>query len=265
MNEGAQVRQDHRLKTLRPSVRWLWTLSLLGLCLWVGGCASVERLQGVSMTRDPWGHRPGPRGFRTIILDAGHGGYDPGAVSPITRDQEKRLALDTAQRLASKLGGEFQIVWVRDGDHFVDLDDRVALANRYEGAVLVSLHYNSSPSSAVRGPETYYWRVDSHGLATRIQRGLESVIPARSGNLGLRRRRLRLTRNPQIPCVLVEFGYLSNPGEARLCAEPAHRERLAAVVADAIRLQARVGDLGTGPKPPPLYQPLSRPTDPPGS
>ena len=231
-------------------------------------CAGPQRSpvgRGTSLARDPWGHRPGPQGFELVIIDAGHGGSDSGAVSSTTGDQEKRLALDTARRLASKLKGQFKTVFVRSGDTFVDLDDRVALANRFDRAILVSLHYNASPSRSVRGPETYYWRVDSHGLATRIQQGLERAIPVKSGNLGLRRRRLRLTRNPQIPCVLVEFGYLSNRGEARLCADPAHRDRLAEVVAQAIRTQARIGDSGTGPLPPPLNQPLSRPTDPPGS
>lgn len=217
---------------------------MVGLLACWTGCASVERPQGVSLARDPWGHRPGPQGFRTVIIDAGHGGPDSGAVSRATGDQEKRLALDTAHRLARQLENDFRVVWVRSDDRFVDLDERVALANRHEAAILVSLHYNASPNPGVRGPETYYWRVDSHGLATRIQQGLESVIPARLGNLGLRRRRLRLTRNPEIPCVLVEFGYLSNAAEARQCAEPAYRERLAREVAEAIREQARLGDLG---------------------
>lgn len=222
-------------------------------------------LAGMSLTRDHWGHRPGPRGFHTVIIDAGHGGHDAGAVSRATGDREKQLALDTARRLASKLGSDFRTVFIRTGDRFVDLDDRVALANRHEGAILVSLHYNASPRSTVRGPETYYWRVDSHGLATRIQRALEEVVPGSAGNLGLSRRRLRLTRNPEIPCVLVEFGYLSNAAEAHRCANPAYRERLVGAVAEAIQAQARMGDAGTGPKPKPLYQPLSRPTDPPGS
>ena len=238
--------------------------SLLSSCI-TASHPSRSGSGGTSLARDYWGHRPGPQGFHTVIIDAGHGGRDSGAVSRHTGDYEKHLSLDTAKRLAAKLRGQFLTVFIRSGDSFVDLDDRVAMASRQGGAILLSLHYNSSSSSSVRGPETYYWRVDSHGLATRIQRGLESVIPAKSGNLGLRRRRLRLTRNPQIPCVLVEFGYLSNAGEARLCADPAHRDRLASAVANAIRAQAQQGDAGTGPKPPPLNQPLSRPTDPAGT
>lgn len=72
---------------------------------------------------------------------------------------------------------------------------------------------------------------------------------------------MRLTRNPEIPCVLLEGGYLSNAAESRLAADPAYRQKLA--IAGAVRAQAARGDAGTGPLPRPLYAPQSRPTDPP--
>lgn len=215
---------------------------------------------GSSPGRDYWGHRPGPQGFRTVVIDAGHGGKDSGAISRHSGLQEKTVTLDVAKRLASELRGDFKTVLIRSGDTFVDLDDRVAKANRYGDAILVSIHFNSG-SSRVRGPETYYWRVDSHGLATRIQRELKNVIPAESGNRGLVRRRLRLTRNPQIPCVLLEAGYLSHFQESRLIATPAYREKLARAIARAIRAQAARGDAGTGPLPRPINAPPSRSTD----
>ena len=150
--------------------------------------------------RDYWGHRPGPKGFKTVIIDAGHGGTDPGAISRHTGQSEKDLTLDMARRLRAELGG-FRTILIRSDDTFVDLDERVRRANRHGDAILVSLHFNSGPSH-VRGPETYYWRVDSHGLAVRLQRAMTSASPAENSNRGLVRRRLRLTRNPEIPCVL---------------------------------------------------------------
>lgn len=209
---------------------------------------------------DEWGHRPGPKGFRTVILDAGHGGKDPGAVSRHTGQQEKYLTLDMAKRIRSELGRDFRTILLRHDDTFIDLDDRVRLANRHAGAVLLSLHFNSSASS-IRGPETYYWRVDSHGLAVRCQRAMQSISPTESGNRGLVRRRLRLTRNPKIPAVLLEFGYLSHPQESRFCAHPNYRQRMASAIASAIRTQAQSGDAGTGPLPRPIFAPPSRPTD----
>lgn len=213
-----------------------------------------------SSGHDVWGHRPGPKGFTTVVIDAGHGGNDTGASSKATGQLEKDLTLDMAKRLRSELAGSFKVILMRDDDTFVDLDERVVRANRYGDAILVSLHFNSGPSH-IRGPETYYWRVDSYGLATRLQRAMSATSPAETANRGLVRRRLRLTRNPEIPSVLLEGGYLSHPVESHLIADSAYRQQLAAAIAGAIRNQAAIGDAGTGPLPPPIYAPPSRPND----
>lgn len=234
----------------------------LSAAAFFASCAGPSRPAATpsSSGRDVYGHRPGPRGFKTVIIDAGHGGKDSGAVSPITGQKEKDLALDTAKRVANNLGRDFKIVMMRSDDTFVDLDERVARANQYGGAILVSIHYNSGPSG-IRGPETYYWRVDSHGLAVRCQQAMAGASPAESGNRGMVRRRIRLTRNPEIPCLLLEGGYLSNAAESRQISDPGYRQKLANAIAGAIRTQAAVGDAGTGPLPPPLNAPPSRPTD----
>ena len=151
------------------------------------------------------------------------------------------------------------MVLTRDSDTFIALDSRVRMANR-DRAVLVSIHLNYGPRR-LAGPETYYWRVDSHGLAVRCQQAMAGVCPGESGNRGMVRRRIRLTRNPEIPCLLLEGGYLSNSGESHLVADPGYRQKLANAIAGAIRTQAAVGDSGTGPLPPPLNAPPSRPTD----
>jgi N-acetylmuramoyl-L-alanine amidase len=213
-----------------------------------------------SSGHDIWGHRPGPMGFHTVIIDAGHGGKDDGATSPHTQQKEKDLTLDMVKRIRGELGGHFKTLLMRDDDRFVDLDERVVRANRSGGAVLISMHFNSGPSH-VRGPETYFWRVDSHGLAVRLQRAMTAASPAEQSNRGLVRRRLRLTRNPEIPCVLIEGGYLSHPAESHLIADPRYRQKLAVAIASAIREQAAHGDAGTGPLPRPLNEPPSRPSD----
>ncbi|NJR42730.1 MAG: N-acetylmuramoyl-L-alanine amidase, partial [Akkermansiaceae bacterium] len=110
------------------------------------------------------------------------------------------------------------------------------------------MHYNSGPSH-IRGPETYYWRVDSHGLATRLQQAMDQVSPAENSNRDLVRRRIRLTRNPEIPCVLLEGGYLSHAAESRQISDAGYRQKLATAIAAAIRTQADIGDSGTGPLP----------------
>lgn len=232
----------------------------LGLCFTAFFASCAAPSTGSSSGRDVYGHRPGPKGFKTVIIDAGHGGKDSGAVSSHTRQKEKDLALDTAKRIAAELRGDFKVILMRSDDEFIDLDDRVLRANRHGDAILVSMHYNSGPSF-IRGPETYYWRVDSHGLATRCQKAMAAASLAEIGNRGLVRRRIRLTRNPEIPCVLLEGGYLSNAAESHLISEPAYRQKLASGIASAIKTQAALGDAGTGPLPRPINAPPSRPTD----
>ena len=221
--------------------------------LFLVACSSPSSSTG----RSESGNRPGPRGFRTVVIDAGHGGRDSGARSGITGDMEKTLTLDTARRVQQELGGSFRVVQMRTNDTFVDLNERVVRARA--GDVLVSIHYNSGPSR-LRGPESFFWRVDSYSLAKRLQQHLAGVSSGENSR-GLVRRRLRLTRNPAIPCVLVECGYLSNPGEARLCATPAYRQRLAQAIAGAIREQSASGDAGMGPLPRHIDAPLSRASD----
>ncbi len=239
-------------------------LRKISLCIasaaFLASCAAPTYPHANTGGRDVWGNRQGPRGFKTVILDAGHGGKDDGATSPSTGLHEKNLALDMVKRIRAELGGNFRTILMRDDDTFVDLDERVIRANHFPDAVLVSMHFNSGPSG-LRGPETYYWRVDSHGLAVRCQQAMSQVCPVKSGNRGLVRRRIRLTRNPEIPCLLLEGGYLSNPAESHLIADPAYRQKLAAAIASAIRTQSATGDAGTGSLPRPIYAPPSRPTD----
>ena len=243
------------LKTIR-------TLLLLAVLapLTDSGAASPSSAKKVSTSHDAWGHRPGPRGFSTVILDAGHGGKDPGATSPFTKQREKDLTLDMVERVRRELKGSVRVVLSRGSDTFVELDDRVRIADRTNDAVLVSIHFNAGPSQ-VAGPEVYFWRVDSYTLGKRIFSALSRTNPETHGSRGLVRRRLRLTRNPSIPCVLVECGYLSHGSEAKLMAKADYRARLAKAIARAILDQRAEGDGRLGPLPKPLNEPPSKASD----
>lgn len=226
----------------------------LSLSFLLAACQAPLPIGG---NRSVYGDRPGPKGFSTVVVDAGHGGKDSGARARGL--VEKQLALDIAKRLNSELRPQFNSVLVRSGDRFVDLNDRVRIANRHGDAVLVSVHLNYSRRGRA-GPETYWWRTDSYSLAKRVQLRLAGTTPSGSSR-NLIRRRLRLTRNPQIPCILVECGYLTNSREASLLATASYRERLAEAIAAALRDQAANGDAGMGPLPKPIYAPPSKATD----
>ena len=148
---------------------------------------------------------------------------------------------------------------MRQDDRFIELDDRVAFANRQgRGAILVSIHYNATGSSAPNGVQTFFWHANSHGLATRIQRHV--VAETGETSVGVTRRRLRLTRNPEIPCVLCECAYLTNPTELRKVVNPSYRQRIADGIAKGIIEQNRSGDAGI-PSVPEIWAPMSKATD----
>jgi N-acetylmuramoyl-L-alanine amidase len=223
------------------------------LVLFFGGCVQTPS----TLAPGGIGH------FSTVVIDAGHGGKDSGGVSgrraPIFL-REKDLTLDTAKRVRDELRkAGLKTVMMREDDHFVELDDRVSIANRQgPGAVLVSIHYDAISSSAPHGAKTFFWRADSHGLATRIQQQL--VAATDETDLGVIRRRLRLTRNPNIPCVLCECAYVTNPAEAQKVAMESYRKQIAHGIAQGILEEHKLGDSGIAPVPE-IYAPLSKASD----
>lgn len=206
-----------------------------------------------------YGDRPGAQGFHTVLIDPGHGGKDSGARGRIPGMPEKMVALDIAKRLQGELSSSFNAKLTRSSDVFIPLDGRVAMANRAGDAIVVSIHLNDGPRK-LAGAETYWWRTDSYSLAKRVQSSLRGVVTG-SNNRGLVRRRLRLTRNPEIPGILVECGYVSNPHEADLLSGASYRGRIAQAIARAIGDQAANGDAGMGPLPKPIFAPPSKASD----
>src|SRR3954470_9442385 len=169
---------------------------------------------------------------RTIVVDAGHGGFDRGGV-PYQRIGEKNLTLDVAQRLASILRSNgYRVVMTRNSDDFISLGQRVSIANSNRNATFVSIHFNSASRSGANGIETYYYRSDAAGLATRIHRNVVAISP--SENRGIRRRGFYVIRKTAIPSVLVECGFLTNATEGQLALTSAYRERLAEEIARGI-------------------------------
>ncbi|MBA3963036.1 MAG: N-acetylmuramoyl-L-alanine amidase [Chthoniobacterales bacterium] len=164
-------------------------------------------------------------GPHTVVLDAGHGGFDRGGI-PGQRVAEKPMTLDVAQRVARKLrAGGYHVVMTRDSDVFVPLSVRVAIANGLRDAEFVSIHFNSATRAGANGIETYYYRSDSARLAANIHR--QVVGGTGTENRGIRRRGFYVLRRTSIPSVLVECGFLTNPYESSLALQSSYRERLA--------------------------------------
>ena len=172
------------------------------------------------------------RTFTTVVVDAGHGGKDSGAVRRFG-PAEKVVTLDVARRLNRKLReSQFKTVMTRSSDVFVPLDQRVAIGNRQRNSIFVSVHFNDSRRRGIHGFETYYASPYARSLAQRIQRKLLTL--PRATNRGVRTANFRVLRNAVYPSVLVECGFLSNRKEGAQARSAAYREMLADKISEAI-------------------------------
>ena len=196
--------------------------------------------------------------FKTVILDAGHGGHDRGAIS--SYGYEKDFALDVVRNIKPLLEAQgLNVKMTRDRDVFVPLELRARIANSAKDAVFVSIHFNatnSNPSAAgfeifsltPRGaPST-----DDDALALRFM-NMEAGSPVDAPSLalsmsvyhsvvghlpeydrGIKRARFAVLRLTKIPAVLVEGGFLTQRGESQLIAQSTWRQKLAQSIATGI-------------------------------
>jgi N-acetylmuramoyl-L-alanine amidase len=103
-----------------------------------------------------------------VIVDAGHGGNDPGAIGP-TRVREKDVTLAIARKLARRLKADgFEVVLTRDDDRYLALEERTAIANTRKGDLLVSIHANANPRRSLDGVETWVLNVADDRYAKRL-------------------------------------------------------------------------------------------------
>jgi N-acetylmuramoyl-L-alanine amidase len=170
--------------------------------------------------------------FTTVIIDAGHGGADPGGIRQ-NYIAEKGVALDVATRLQKSLKRSgLNTVMTRSDDRFIPLDARVAIANAYRDAIFLSIHFNSGARRAARGVETYYCAPAEAMLAARIQRNLAATTTGE--NRGVKRAGFRVLRNTKMRAVLAECGFLTNPQDAALALNARYRQTLADQIARAV-------------------------------
>lgn len=214
--------------------------------------------------------------FRTVILDAGHGGKDPGTTNPIGTEANYNVKM--ALRLKPLLEAKgFKIKMIRDTDRFYSLQERVNIANTVkENAIFISLHHNSgSPGNrTARGIETFTLSppgVSHYGSALKasdaversgnehdsaniaLATALHGSVLRRLGNntldRGIKRARFSVLSGVRHPAVLFEGGFMSHPYEARLIANESYQGAVAAGIVDAIvRYRFAVGR-GSAPAP----------------
>ncbi len=180
----------------------------------------------------------GDRPSTTVVIDAGHGGFDRGGI-PGQRVPEKTMTLDVAQQLKAVLTAYgYRVVMTRDSDVFVPLGTRVAIANSYPDAIFVCIHFNAAPRRSANGIETYFYSSQSLPLASAIHYYVAGGAP--TPNRGVRRRGFYVLRKTTIPAVLVECGFLTNAGEAQYAQSSAYQQKLAEEIGRGIRERSLV-------------------------
>jgi len=232
--------------------------------------------------------------FDTVILDPGHGGQDKGAASPY--EYEKNFSLDIARRVRDELQkAGVNVFMTRNSDTFVELQDRAGLANARPSSIFVSLHFNASPNFSADGLEIYCItprgapsteydellvrdmvqefgnqnELQSFSLASAIYQALDGSSLGMLDR-GVKRARFAVLRLTRMPAVLVEGGFLSNLGDARLVANTDWRNRYAHAIAEGVLEYRKLAEFKQRPriaadykKPNPANAVAAAPTPPP--
>ena len=169
--------------------------------------------------------------FRTVVIDAGHGGHDKGGQWGLV--YEKHLALDTAVRLERELKKRgYRTAMTRRSDHFVTLADRVKFCKRYRDPIFISVHYNYTWKQHVSGIETFYYSSKSRQLAADVHRGVMQQVS--TTDRGVKYARYYVIRRNTCPAILVEGGFVSNARERKRMKSARWRQSIADGIADGV-------------------------------
>ena len=221
-----------------------------------------------------------PNAKPVVVVDAGHGGVDPGAIG-VSGVYEKKIALDYAREVANRLRktGRYEVVLTRDRDIFLPLRERVRIARAAGADLFLSLHANTHPKRATKGFSVYTLSnkasdkeaaalaalenksdviggVDLDGYSDDVQNILIDFAQSKTNELSVKfardvmieeigrdtkllRRPWRsagfaVLKAPDVPSVLLELGYISNPQEERLLVSKSHRANLTEAIARAV-------------------------------
>lgn len=168
-----------------------------------------------------------------VVIDAGHGGTDPGAIG-IGGLREKDVILPISQKVAQILEQQgIQVRMTRDTDVFISLQGRTALANSLNADLFVSIHANSAGANKpqVSGLETYYFQ-SGRNLATVIHRNILQRLNINDRRV--RQARFYVLRTANMPSVLVETGFLTGTEDASRLRNPNYQQQMAQGIAAGI-------------------------------
>jgi len=202
---------------------------------------------------------------KTIVLDPGHGGHETGAKGP-GGTLEKTVSLNLARKIASVLKDHFRVILTRSDDYWLDIPERTAVANNARADLFVSLHTSAGFLHQQTGSSVFFFREASEPMpsseiaAAKPPDGMDSAVPwdtIQSRHLkssqelarlmyqylihpdtskqgGVQGAPLMVLRGADMPAVLIEPGYLTNPVEEKMLTDPETMARVAEKISNAI-------------------------------
>lgn len=174
-------------------------------------------------------------GKKRIVIDAGHGAKDPGAVANGLR--EKDIVLDVTLYLEEILkDSNFHVIFTRKDDTYLTLAERVELTNALEADAFISIHANAASSVNAKGTETFWnsghQSIESFNLATTLNQ--ELVRELATFNRGVKHANFHVIKNTVMPSALVEIAFLTNLDDARMLSSDEHRKKSAQAIATGL-------------------------------
>src|SRR3954447_24342496 len=230
-------------------------IALGGLILMIVSVVSLELLPRVERTASKPSSSTRTTPIARVVIDAGHGGKDSGAMR--NGVMEKDLTLDVAFRLQRRLqASALATIMTRSGDESISLAGRATAANRENDCIFVSIHFDEGTRAAATGMQTFYaahqiqnsswptWlpflhaisgdapNLKSQSLAGFVQDSL--VAKTQAFNRGTKAEQFYVVSNVRHPAVLIEGGFLTNDDEINRLATENYREQLAGAIAEGI-------------------------------
>lgn len=222
-------------------LRSLASYGALGLVLASLGWLAL-RLEAIPAVQiQPWALESAP----LVIVDAGHGGHDGGAVA--NGLIEKNLSLTLASQVRDHLeSAGVRVRMTREKDRFLELEERCQIAAEVNADAFVSVHLNTSPAPEVLGLETYYAASQSllarpakskgkplgETLAQIIQR--RAIAATKAEDRGIKDSQLIVVMRTPCPAALVECGFLTHTEEARRLNQEEYQDKLTKGIADGV-------------------------------
>ena len=177
----------------------------------------------------------------TIVLDAGHGGTDLGARRPGPYCEEKRITLQTARavrRYLTQMG--YNVIMTRENDLALPLARRVEIANQKPATLFVSVHFNACRTPSAHGVEVYFYDSSAERSRTSASKQLADSVLRRvirntsAVSRGVKAGNLYVLRETDMPAILVEGGFISNPEERALLKKSDYLDKIGRGIADGV-------------------------------